>query len=144
MSRRWALSLTIVIGIAIVVAFAMDQTKTVSVLNFSLRYAVPLILAAMVGIVVDDEDQPLVAHRHRARTTVVRAAHGASSSWATHARTRRARSSSERHCRKNARSVASADWGCPPRICATPKPYKARALVPSEASASWKRWAASP
>lgn len=53
MSRRWALALTIVIGIAIVVAFAMDQTKTVSVLNFSLRYAVPLILAAMVGIICE-------------------------------------------------------------------------------------------
>lgn len=37
----------------IVVAYIFDEVRTVSVLSFALRYAVPLILAAMVGIVCE-------------------------------------------------------------------------------------------
>ena len=53
MSRRWALILTAIIAAAIIVFFILDGMRTVSVLNFSLRYAVPLILAAMVGIICE-------------------------------------------------------------------------------------------
>ena len=51
MRPRYAYGLAIVIVIGIVIAYIADETKTVSVLAFSLRYAVPLILAAMVGII---------------------------------------------------------------------------------------------
>jgi len=53
MRARYAYALAIIIGIAIVVCFFLDEIRTVSVLSFSLRYAVPLILAAMVGIVCE-------------------------------------------------------------------------------------------
>ena len=53
MRARYAYALAIVIGIAIVIFYAFDQVRTVSVLAFSLRYAVPLILAAMVGIICE-------------------------------------------------------------------------------------------
>ena len=53
MRARYAYLLAIVIGVAIVVCFALDQVRTVSVLSFALRYAVPLILAAMVGIICE-------------------------------------------------------------------------------------------
>lgn len=53
MRPRYAYSLAIVIGIAIVICFFLDEVRTVSVLSFSLRYAVPLILAAMVGIICE-------------------------------------------------------------------------------------------
>ena len=53
MSAKWAYALAIVITVGIVVSYAFDQTKTTSVLSFSLRYAVPLILAAMVGIMCE-------------------------------------------------------------------------------------------
>ena len=53
MRPRYAYSLAIVIGILIVIAFVNDEIRTVSVLSFSLRYAVPLILAAMVGIICE-------------------------------------------------------------------------------------------
>jgi general nucleoside transport system permease protein len=53
MSPKWAYSLTVVIATAIVIFFFLDEIRTVSVLSFSLRYAVPLILAAMVGIMCE-------------------------------------------------------------------------------------------
>ena len=53
MRPRYAYGLAIVIVIGIVIAYIADETKTVSVLAFSLRYAVPLILAAMVGIICE-------------------------------------------------------------------------------------------
>ena len=53
MRARYAYALAIIIGVAILVFYAMDQVRTVSVLSFSLRYAVPLILAAMVGIICE-------------------------------------------------------------------------------------------
>ena len=53
MRARYAYALAIVIGVAIVIFYAFDQVRTVSVLAFSLRYAVPLILAAMVGIICE-------------------------------------------------------------------------------------------
>jgi len=53
MRAKWAYSLTGIILIAIVIAYNMDEIRTVSVLSFSLRYAVPLILAAMVGLVCE-------------------------------------------------------------------------------------------
>lgn len=53
MRARYAYALAVVIGIAIVVCFFLDEVRTVSVLSFSLRYAVPLILAAMVGIICE-------------------------------------------------------------------------------------------
>lgn len=53
MSPKWAYSLAVVIGALILVAYFMDQVRTVSVLAFALRYAVPLILAAMVGIICE-------------------------------------------------------------------------------------------
>ena len=53
MRARYAYALAIIIGIAIVIFYAFDQVRTVSVLAFSLRYAVPLILAAMVGIICE-------------------------------------------------------------------------------------------
>ncbi len=53
MSAKWAYSLSAVIIVAILVSFAMEPVRTTSVLSFSLRYAVPLILAAMVGIVCE-------------------------------------------------------------------------------------------
>jgi ABC-type uncharacterized transport system permease subunit len=53
MRSRYAYSLAIVILIGIIYAFIQDETRTVSVLSFSLRYAVPLILAAMVGIICE-------------------------------------------------------------------------------------------
>ncbi len=53
MSPKWAYSLTVVIATAILIFFFIDEIRTVSVLSFSLRYAVPLILAAMVGIMCE-------------------------------------------------------------------------------------------
>jgi general nucleoside transport system permease protein len=53
MSPKWAYSLTVVIATVILIFFFMDEIRTVSVLSFSLRYAVPLILAAMVGIMCE-------------------------------------------------------------------------------------------
>ena len=53
MSPKWAYSLSAVIIVAILISFAMDPIRTTSVLSFSLRYAVPLILAAMVGIMCE-------------------------------------------------------------------------------------------
>ena len=53
MRARYAYTLTIAILSGIVVAFVFDENRTVSVLSFSLRYAVPLILAAMVGIICE-------------------------------------------------------------------------------------------
>lgn len=53
MSARWAYILGGIITVGIVIAFFMDEIRTVSVLSFSLRYAVPLILAAMVGIICE-------------------------------------------------------------------------------------------
>ena len=53
MRARYAYALAIVIGVGIVIFYAFDQVRTVSVLAFSLRYAVPLILAAMVGIICE-------------------------------------------------------------------------------------------
>ncbi len=53
MRARYAYTLTLAIVAGIIVAFVMDENRTVSVLSFSLRYAVPLILAAMVGIVCE-------------------------------------------------------------------------------------------
>jgi len=53
MSPKWAYSLTAVIVVAILIAFSQDSVRTTSVLSFSLRYAVPLILAAMVGIMCE-------------------------------------------------------------------------------------------
>jgi len=53
MSARWAYILGGAIVAGIIVAFFMDEIRTVSVLSFSLRYAVPLILAAMVGIICE-------------------------------------------------------------------------------------------
>ena len=53
MRARYAYTLTIAILAGIVVAFVFDENRTVSVLSFSLRYAVPLILAAMVGIICE-------------------------------------------------------------------------------------------
>ncbi len=53
MSARWGYILGGILVAAILVAFFLDEVRTVSVLSFSLRYAVPLILAAMVGIVCE-------------------------------------------------------------------------------------------
>ena len=53
MRARYAYALTIIISSFILLAFVLDETRTVSVLSFSLRYAVPLILAAMVGIICE-------------------------------------------------------------------------------------------
>ncbi|MEY4170750.1 MAG: hypothetical protein RLZ94_1823 [Actinomycetota bacterium] len=53
MSAKWAYTLAAIISALIVIAFVLDQVRTVSVLEFSLRYAVPLILAAMVGIICE-------------------------------------------------------------------------------------------
>jgi general nucleoside transport system permease protein len=53
MRARYAYTLAIAITAGIIVAFVMDENRTVSVLSFSLRYAVPLILAAMVGIICE-------------------------------------------------------------------------------------------
>jgi ABC-type uncharacterized transport system permease subunit len=53
MSGKWVAVLGGVILIGIVIAFTMDEVRTVSVLSFSLRYAVPLILAAMVGLICE-------------------------------------------------------------------------------------------
>ena len=53
MSAKWAYSLAAAITVAIVVFYFMDPTTTTSVLSFSLRYAVPLIIAAMVGIMCE-------------------------------------------------------------------------------------------
>lgn len=53
MRARYAYILTAVLGIGVLVSYSMDQVKTVSVLSFSLRYAIPLILAAMVGIMCE-------------------------------------------------------------------------------------------
>ena len=62
MRARYAYTLTIAILAGIVVAFVFDENRTVSVLSFSLRYAVPLILAAMVGIICERSGHQ---HRHR-------------------------------------------------------------------------------
>ena len=53
MSAKWAYALAIVISVGIVIFYVMDPTVTTSVVSFSLRYAVPLILAAMVGIMCE-------------------------------------------------------------------------------------------
>lgn len=53
MRARYAYALTIIILSFILLAYVLDETRTVSVLSFSLRYAVPLILAAMVGIICE-------------------------------------------------------------------------------------------
>ncbi len=53
MRARYAYMLTIVILSFILLAYVLDATRTVSVLSFSLRYAVPLILAAMVGVICE-------------------------------------------------------------------------------------------
>ena len=53
MRARYAYILAAAIGVAIVVCYSLDEVRTVSVLSFSLRYAIPLILAAMVGIVCE-------------------------------------------------------------------------------------------
>jgi general nucleoside transport system permease protein len=52
-SAKWAYALAIVISVGIVIFYVMDPTVTTSVVSFSLRYAVPLILAAMVGIMCE-------------------------------------------------------------------------------------------
>lgn len=53
MRARYAYILTAIIVVAIAFAYVQDEIRTVSVLSFSLRYAVPLILAAMVGIMCE-------------------------------------------------------------------------------------------
>ncbi len=53
MSRWWPWVLTAVLAVACVVYYVIDSVKTVSVLQFSLSYAIPLILAAMVGIICE-------------------------------------------------------------------------------------------
>jgi ABC-type uncharacterized transport system permease subunit len=53
MNARWAYILGGFIVAGIIVSYVMDANRTESVLSFSLRYAVPLILAAMVGIICE-------------------------------------------------------------------------------------------
>ena len=53
MRARWAWTLTVVILVAIMFSYTQDEIRTTSVLSFSLRYAVPLIIAAMVGLVCE-------------------------------------------------------------------------------------------
>lgn len=53
MKRWWPWVLTAILAVACVIYYFIDATKTVSVLQFSLRYAIPLILAAMVGIICE-------------------------------------------------------------------------------------------
>ncbi len=53
MKARWAWTLTVVILVAIMFSYTQDEIRTTSVLSFSLRYAVPLIIAAMVGLVCE-------------------------------------------------------------------------------------------
>lgn len=53
MRARWAWSLTAIILVGIMFSYTQDEIKTTSVLSFSLRYAVPLIIAAMVGLVCE-------------------------------------------------------------------------------------------
>lgn len=53
MSPKWAYPLGGIIVVGILISYFMDAIRTTSVLSFSLRYAVPLILAAMVGIICE-------------------------------------------------------------------------------------------
>ena len=53
MKRWWPWALTAILVALCIVYYFIDATKTVSVLQFSLRYAIPLILAAMVGIICE-------------------------------------------------------------------------------------------
>ena len=53
MKRWWPWALTAILVVLCIVYYFIDATKTVSVLQFSLRYAIPLILAAMVGIICE-------------------------------------------------------------------------------------------
>lgn len=49
----WPWILTAAVAVACVAFYVIDGVKTVSVLQFSLSYAIPLILAAMVGIICE-------------------------------------------------------------------------------------------
>lgn len=53
MKARWAYSLTAIILVGIIYSYTVDEIRTTSVLSFSLRFAIPLILAAMVGIICE-------------------------------------------------------------------------------------------
>jgi ABC-type uncharacterized transport system permease subunit len=53
MRARWAWTLTVIILVGIMFSYTQDELRTTSVLSFSLRYAIPLIIAAMVGLVCE-------------------------------------------------------------------------------------------
>ena len=53
MRIRWAWVIATVIVLAAVVCYSLDGVRTTSVLSFALRYSLPLILAAMVGIICE-------------------------------------------------------------------------------------------
>ncbi|MDE0974317.1 MAG: ABC transporter permease [Candidatus Nanopelagicales bacterium] len=53
MRARWAWTITVIILVGIMFSYTQDELRTTSVLSFSLRYAIPLIIAAMVGLVCE-------------------------------------------------------------------------------------------
>ena len=53
MRARWAWTLTVIILVGILFSYTQDELRTTSVLSFSLRVAIPLIIAAMVGLVCE-------------------------------------------------------------------------------------------
>lgn len=53
MRARYAYGLAAIILVGIIWSYVVNDIRTTSVLSFSLRYAIPLILAAMVGIVCE-------------------------------------------------------------------------------------------
>ena len=53
MRARWAWTITVIILVGIMFSYTQDELRTTSVLSCSLRYAIPLIIAAMVGLVCE-------------------------------------------------------------------------------------------
>ena len=53
MRARWAWTITVIILVGIMFSYTQDELRTTTVLSFSLRYAIPLIIAAMVGLVCE-------------------------------------------------------------------------------------------
>ena len=53
MRARRAWTITVIILVGIMFSYTQDELRTTSVLSFSLRYAIPLIIAAMVGLVCE-------------------------------------------------------------------------------------------